>query len=143
MIRKTILAAVLLSAPLGSCGDSPAMKAEEAKDDSDMTALGPVPTKAAEQELGVQQSRLEGCTARQSHYKSIGVWKSGGVKPIVDREAWNAMSDAARDEIFEIAACLASSGKKGPQEITVGAEDFDGPVETRTVANQTDWSSPT
>ena len=137
-----MLAAVLLATALSSCGDSPAMKAEDAKDNSDMTALGPVPTQAAKEELNFQQKRLEGCTARQKYYQDLGVWISGGVNPIVDRESWDALSQDARDEIFEIAACLAASGKTGPQQITIGAQGFDAPVVTRMVPNQREWQVP-
>jgi len=136
-----MLAAMLLAMTLSSCGDSPAMKAEDTKDNSDMTPLGPVPTQAAKQELTFQQKRLEGCTARQKYYQNLGVWISGGVHPIVDKASWDALSNDARNEIFEIAACLAASGKKGPQEITVGAQGLDAPVVTRMVPNQRDWQA--
>ena len=134
-----MLAAALLAMTLSSCGESPAMKAEDTKDNSDMTPLGPVPTQAAKQELTFQQSRLENCTARQKYYQNLGVWISGGVNPIVDKESWDALSQDARDEIFEIAACIAASGKTGPQEITIGAQGFDAPVVTRMVPNERDW----
>ncbi len=137
-----MLAALLLATTLSGCGDAPAMKAEETKDDSDMTALGPVPTEAAQQEVHVQQARLLACTARQKHYQNLGVWLSGGVKPIVDKASWDAMSEDARDEMFEVAACLTASGKKGVQEVTIGAQGFDAPVVTRMVPNQRDWPQP-
>ena len=137
-----MLAALLLAIPLGSCGDAPAIKAEEAKDDSDMTPLGPVPTEAAQQEVHVQQARLVACTARQKYYQELGVWESGGVNPIVDKASWDALSAEAQSEIFEIAACLANSGKKGEQQITIGAQGFDAPVVTKMVPNQRDWPKP-
>jgi predicted small lipoprotein YifL len=138
---KTMLAAALLAATLTSCGGAPAMKAEETKDDSDMTPLGPVPTEAAQQEVHVQQTRLVSCAARQKYYRDLGVWVSGGVSPTVDRASWEALSTDAQDEIFDIAACLAASGKKGPQEVTISAQGFDAPVVVRTVPNQRDWSA--
>lgn len=134
-----MLAALLLATGLSSCGDGPAMRAEETKDDSEMTALGPVPTQAAQQEVHVQQARLLTCTERQKHYRSLGVWMSGGVNPTVDKANWDALNDEAQSEMFEIAACLAASGKKGAQEVTISAQGFDAPVVTRTVPNQRDW----
>jgi len=137
-----MLAALLLATGLSGCGDGPAMKAEEAKGDSDMTALGPVPTQAAQQEVHVQQARLLACTSRQKHYRSLGVWMSGGVNPTVDRANWDALSEEAQNEMFEIAACLAASGKKGAQQVTFSAQGLNAPVVTRTVPNQRDWPQP-
>ncbi len=142
MIKKTLWAAVLLASGLSACDQSAVMKSEEFKDDSAMTPLGPVPTQAAEQEVHVQQARLLTCTERMKYYRDLGVWQSGGVNPIVDRASWDALSDEARGEMFEIAACVAASGKKGAQEVTIGAQGFDAPMVTRMVPNQRDWSAP-
>lgn len=137
-----MLAALLLAAGLNGCGDPAAVTAKETKDHSDMTAIGPVPTEAAQQEVHVQQARLLACTARQKHYRSLGVWMSGGVNPTVDRANWEALSEEAQNEMFEIAACLAASGKKGAQQVTFSAQGLNAPVVTRTVPNQRDWPQP-
>lgn len=74
-------------------------------------------------------------------YQQLGVWKHGGVRPGVDRPAWDKLSEAEKSEVFDIAACIMAAGQLGERVVTV-TEEGNGPeIETRRVSNDRDFAA--
>lgn len=86
-----------------------------------------------------QQLQLAACKARMQYYQDQGVWKHGGVAPGVALDAWEELSEQAKAEIFQIAACIASSGEMLEQTITVSVEGNGRAIETRKVISDQDF----
>lgn len=61
------------------------------------------------------EQRLDKCTNRMVYYQDLGVWKAGGVKPIVAQGAWDELSGDEQAEIFQIAGCIDTAGE--PREV--------------------------
>lgn len=100
------------------------------------TAPEPEPTSASSVPAfpsGSQEARSAHCTERLTHYRDLGVWVHGGVIPGVRRSAWDELDEAEQDEVFLIAACLATAGMPGERIVTVEEEGRVREIDTRRV----------
>jgi|GEM_PF-2804749 len=77
---------------------------------------------------------------RLEHYEQLGVWKHGGAKPGVARAAWDALADAEKSEVFDVAGCITAGGQIGERIVTVTEEGGAPEIETRRVANDRDFA---
>lgn len=88
-----------------------------------------------------QQARYQACLKRMDAYEELRVWKHGGARPGVDSAAWELLSPEEKNEVFDIAGCIAAGGQVGERIVTV-AEEGNGPeIETRRVANDRDFAA--
>lgn len=88
-----------------------------------------------------QQARLHACMQRMAHYQQLGVWKHGGAKPGVARATWDALTDAEKNEVFDLAGCISAGGQVGERIVTVAEEGGGAEIETRRVANDRDFAA--
>lgn len=130
LYRLTLI--LVSAASLASCGG-------ESSDTEATNASAPRLTQRLDP--GARQVRMQACLKRMKHYQELGVLKHGGAKPGVARAAWDALSDAEKSEVFDVAACITAGGETGDRIITV-AEEGNGPeIETRRVANDRDFAA--
>lgn len=114
----------LAALALAGCKPIPASPAPEAS-----PAAASIPTFP----FGPQEVRAKHCSDRLAHYRDLGVWMHGGVTPGVKRAAWDELTEAEQDEVFLIAACLATAGQSGERIVTVEEEGRVREIDTRRV----------
>lgn len=69
------------------------------------------------------------------------MWINGGVKPGVDRTAWDTLDESERAEIFDVAACISTAGQVA-ERIVIVTQSGNGPeIETRRVANDRNFAA--
>jgi hypothetical protein len=80
-----------------------------------------------------QEARFTRCDADLTRFRNLGVWIAGGEAPIVDKPAWNELSEAEQSQIITTAACLGLEGGAGERIVTIKADKFSEVLATRRV----------
>ena len=111
-----IVAAATLALALPGCGTAPS-------EPITATALDGL----------TQEARFTRCNADLTRFRELGVWVAGGEAPLVNKPAWQQLTEAEQAQLITTAACLGLAGEAGERIVTVTADQMSEVLATRRV----------
>lgn len=95
-------------------------------------AVAPASTPAAARPASnismAAEDRYPRCMAAYQRFRDEGVIVAGGAQPRLVVSKWSALSDADKEMLIEVAACIMAGGVAGPQRVTLLADVSGAPL---------------
>ena len=94
-------------------------------------AVAPTPAVAARPATNISmapEDRYPRCMAAYQRFRDEGVIVAGGAQPRLVVSKWRALSDADKEMLIEVAACIMGAGVSGPQRVTLLADVSGAPL---------------